>query len=447
MSPEAAPPESVLIEDGSVVTLAPGGAVFSPGFVFVEGGRIAALGGGAAPAELRARAGECVAARHKAVLPGLTNAHTHLSQTFMRGLAGGRPLLSWLRDLIWPLQSAMSASDLRLAATLGLVESLRCGVTHVVDHHKITTSPAHTAAICRAAETVGVRLTLARSWADRGKNAEAASGILSDLERLFDAYPAPEPGAQPPLIRIANGPLVPWRCSAETLKKSHALARRNAAPTHIHVSETREEVQMTLDETGLRPVAWLDSLGVLDESAQIVHAVWVDEAEIERLAQRRATVVHCPVSNAVLGSGIAPVAALHHRGVSVCLGTDGAASNDTQDVFETVKWTTGLARAATFDATKLPAMEVLRMAAAGHALIPGSPADLILVNLDHTRAMPVHDPVSALALSTHGSDVESVMVGGAWRMRAGGVVALDEAALLGECRAAALALRRRAGVN
>ena len=231
------------------------------------------------------------------------------------------------------------------------------------------------------------------------------------------------------------------------MKKAHALAQRHAAPTHIHVSETLEEVEMTLNETGLRPVAWLDSLGVLDESSQIVHAVWVDEAEMELLAQRKATVVHCPVSNAVLGSGVAPVAALHRRGVRLRLGTDGSASNDTQDLFETLKWAAGMARAATLDATVLPALDVLQMAAAGHALQPGAPADVIVVNLDHPRAMPVHNPASALALSTHGSDVEAVMVAGAWLVRGGRVLGLDETALLADCRLAAQALRQRAGID
>jgi 5-methylthioadenosine/S-adenosylhomocysteine deaminase len=433
--------DSILIENGAVVTLNAEAAVYAPGYLLSEGDRIAALGAGQAPPEVRARAARVIDARHQAVLPGLTNAHTHLSQTFMRGLAAGRPLLSWLRDLIWPLQAAMTPEDMRLAATLGLVENLRCGVTHVVDHHKVTTSPAHTGAVCQAAQTVGVRLTLARSWADRGKNAEPPDSILADLERLFAQYPG-APLAEG-LVSIANGPLVPWRCSEKTLRQTHALAGRYGAPTHIHVSETREEVQMTVDESGLRPVAWLDRLGVLDERAQIVHAVWVEEPEIALLAARGAAVVHCPVSNAILGSGVAPLAALRRSGLRLRLGTDGAASNDTQDLFETLKWALGLARATSLDAANPTPTDVLAMAAAGHALQVGAEADIILVNLNHSRAVPVHDPASALALSTHGSDVDTVLVGGRVVMRAQRVEVVDEPALLEACRTAALALRQR----
>jgi 5-methylthioadenosine/S-adenosylhomocysteine deaminase len=436
---------SILIENGAVITLNTEGTVYAPGYLLSEDGRIAALGAGQAPVEVRARATRVIDAHHQAVLPGLTNAHTHLSQTFMRGLAAGRSLLSWLKDLIWPLQAAMTADDMRLAALLGLVENLRCGATHVVDHQKITTSPAHTDAICQAAQSLGVRLTLARSWADRGKNAEPVESILADLEGLFAHYPGSSSAAS--LVTIANGPLVPWRCSPEMLQKTHALAQHHGAATHIHVSETREEVQMTVDETGLRPVAWLDSLGVLDEHTQSVHAVWVEAEEITRLAARGATVVHCPVSNAILGSGVAPLAALRRGGVRLHLGTDGPASNDTQDIFETVKWALGLARASTLDAANPAPADALGMAAAGHALGPGAPADLILVNLNHARALPVHDPVSALALSTHGSDVDTVLVGGEVVMQAQRVIGVDEPALLEACSAAATALRRRAERN
>jgi 5-methylthioadenosine/S-adenosylhomocysteine deaminase len=429
---------TLLIENGAVVTLDAERTVYAPGYLFVEGDRIAALGSGPTPPEIRARATEVLDARHQAVLPGFTNAHTHLSQTFMRGLSSGRSLLSWLKDLIWPLQAAMTPDDMHLAALLGLVENLRCGATHVVDHHKITATPAHTDAVCQAAQTLGVRLTLARSWADRGKNAEPPDSILADLERLFALHPGTG------LVSIANGPLVPWRCTAETLRQTHALAKQHGAPSHIHISETREEVQMTVDETGLRPVAWLDNLDVLDENTQIVHAVWIDESEITQLATRKATVVHCPVSNAVLGSGVAPLASLRRGGVRVHLGTDGPASNDTQDLFETVKWALGLTRATSLDAANPAPVDVLIMAAAGHALRPGTPADIILVNLDHPRAVPVHDPTSALALSTHGSDVDTVLVGGKVVMRARHVLGVDEPALLEACRLAATALRQRA---
>lgn len=426
---------TLLIRDGAV--LGPDGWL-EPGYVMVEGAMIAAVGAGTPPPDLTAD--EMLAARHRAVLPGFINGHTHLSQTFMRGLAGGRPLLRWLKELIWPLQAALSPEELRLAALLGLVENLRCGATGVVDHHKITTTPAHTDAVLEAARAVGLRFTLARAWVDRGTNAEAPADILADLERLWATV-----GVQP-LLTVANGPLATWRCSAETLRATQALARRYGAPTHIHVAETQDEVAMSRQETGLPPVAWLDQLGLLASDTQIVHAVWINEEEQALLAARGATVVHCPVSNAVLGSGIAPVAALHRQGVPLRLGTDGPASNDTQDLLETAKSALQLARAATLDPTALTPVDALALATDGRTLVPGVPADLIVVNLNHPRAAPVHDVTSALTLSCHGSDVETVIVNGRCLLREGRLQVLDEAALLDECRAAIRGLRRRAGI-
>lgn len=427
----------ILIRDGAVLT--PQGWL-EPGYVTINGGQIGQVLAGDPPPAIVTSATEVISAKHMAVLPGFTNGHTHLSQTFMRGLAGGRPLLAWLKELIWPLQKALSTEILQLAALLGLVENLRCGATSVVNHHKVTTQPAHTDAVLEAAATVGLRLTLARAWADQGTNAETSASILADLERLFTRYQNHRH------IQIANGPLVPWRCSAETLQSTFALAQSYAAPTHIHVSETAEEVQMTLGDTGLRPVEWLDSLGILDQKTHLVHSVWVDDSEIARIGARDALVVHCPVSNTVLGSGIAPLAPLLQAGVRIRLGTDGPASNDTQDIFETLKQAVCLARVVNHDPTILAPADALAMATDGHTLSGGANADVILVDLNHVRAVPVHDVSSALALATHGSDVDTVIVAGRILMRSKHVEVLDESALLDECRKAVRTLRDQAGL-
>ena len=429
---------TVLIENGSVLSRE---GWLEPGYVWVVGERIEAVGPGKAPHEISDQAGEIISANFCAVLPGLVNAHTHLSQTFMRGLAAGRPLIAWLKELIWPLQNTISPEELHLAALLGLVENLRCGATEVVNHHKVITTTAHTDAVCRAATAVGLRTTLARAWSDRGENCESPAAILADLDRLFTLWHGVDH------LNIANGPIALWRCSADMLRSSRELAQRNSSFTHFHVSESLEEVRMSLEETGLRPVSWLDSIDVLGADTQVVHAVWVDENEIVLLAQAGAPVIHCPVSNAVLGSGIAPLAELQSQGVSVRLGTDGPASNDTQDIWESLKTALSFARIKTLDVTVLSPREALRLAMGAEALIPGAPADLIIVNLNHPRAMPVHNIESALALSTHGSDVDTVLVAGQVLMRNRQLLMLDEAALLAECRQAIYSLRKRAGLT
>jgi 5-methylthioadenosine/S-adenosylhomocysteine deaminase len=428
----------ILIDNGRMLTSA---GWSESGYLTLQAGKIAALGEGPAPVELRQAAGQVISAEGMAVLPGLINAHTHLSQTFMRGLSAGRPLLRWLKELIWPLQSAMSLEELKLAALLGMVENLRSGATHVVDHQKITKSPEYTQAVGAAAGLIGMRLTLARAWADKGAGAEDPQAILDELEALFEAY------ANNFTVQIASGPLTPWRATAHTLQKTHTLARRYGGCTHIHVSETRDEVKLTLDETGMRPVAWLDALSVLDEATQVVHAVWVDADEIALLKTRSALVVSCPVSNAVLASGTTPLVEMHRTGIPLRLGTDGPASNDCQDGFETMKMALCLARLRGLDPTCLSPAEILRMATAGKALSPGEPADVILVNLRQVNAAPVHDLDSALVQCCHAGDVDTVIVSGKLLMHQKRVLVLDEDALLKECEQAIIGLRERAGLS
>lgn len=434
----------VLIYDGAVRT---GQGWLSPGYVAVQGGRIQAVAAGQPDEELLKSARQVIRAEGKALIPGLTNGHTHISQTFMRGLAAGRPLLRWLKELIWPLQSAMSVEEMRLAALLGLVENLKCGCTSVVEHHKVTTTRDHTRVIMEAARQVGVNCVIARLWSDKGVNSEDAGAILDEMQEWF-ALTRDSAGSSPrPFLYFASGPATPWRCSADTLQKTHDLAIKNGSFTHIHVAETRDEIQMSLDAYGMTPVRWLDTLGILGPQSQIVHAVWVDEEEIELLARREAVVVHCPVSNAVMGSGIAPVAAMLDKKVTLRLGSDGPASNDTQDLFETTKMALSLARAHLVDASILQPAQLLSIAASGQVIIPGAVADLILVNLVHERAAPVHDLDSALVLCSHGSDVDTVIVAGNILMRDRRLLNVDEEALLKECTQAVKLLRKRAGLD
>ncbi len=432
---------SILIHGGAVLT--PDGWI-EPGTVLVSGDKIAQVTLGEPSIDTVRQADIILDARNKAVLPGLTNAHTHLSQTFMRGLSAGRTLIPWLKEIIWPLERAMSVEELRLAATLGMIENLHCGVTQVVDHHKVITSPAHTDIVCEAAQKTGIRLVLARAWADQGSNAEKPDRILADLERLLEFWKSS--GNSEARIQIANGPLTLWRCTPDTLQKSYALAMQYGSFTHLHVSETQQEVQEIIRDTGLRPIHWMESLGLLGPNLQVVHAVWIDESEIDLLIDKGVTVVHCPVSNAILGSGIAPVSTMLRRKLNVFLGTDGSASNDTQDIFESLKFAVSFARASSLDTGVITLIDALKMATRGRTLTPGLTADIIVVNLDHPRAIPIHDIYSALVFCTHGSDVETVIVGGKLLIKDKQLLHMDEQALHNECALVAEKLLERVGL-
>lgn len=412
------------------------------GMLHIKDGRIAGLypGSKRVPSSIVDPV-EVISLKGRAVIPGLVNGHTHLSQTFMRGLSAGRPLLRWLKELIWPLQQALSPELMELAAMLGLLENAKSGAAYVVDHHKVTGEPGYTDSVIRAAEQSGLRVTIARAWADVGANAEPPDAIIEELQAYFETM------ALHPRITIASGPLTPWRCSADTLVKTHQLAVSHGQFSHIHLSETEDEVAMTLKETGLRPAAWLDSLGILDDHCQVVHAVWVDAEEINLLAERQSPVIHCPVSNAVLGSGIAPIREMLAQGVDLRLGSDGPASNDTQDCFENMKMALCLARAVNRDAEVLPPRQVLEMATCSPGLVEGDRADLAIINLESVWAAPVHDPDSALVMCSRVSDVSDLIVGGEFVMRDGIATMLDEDAILKEADKAIKLLRKKAGLD
>jgi 5-methylthioadenosine/S-adenosylhomocysteine deaminase len=413
----------------------------TPGFLSIQGGVISAVKPGEPDQEAFLQAEQVIDGNGMAILPGLVNGHSHFSQSFMRGLAGGRPLLQWLKELIWPLQSAFSKEEMYLASLLGLAENVRGGVTYVVDHHKITHTPEHTLAVKKAAEEIGLRCTIARAWSDRGNNPESGDAILDELEGWY--------GMQQPdsKVTFASGPLTPWRASGELIQKTHAQALRYGSFSHIHVSETLAEVEMTVEETGVRPVTWLDQLGILDEHVHIVHAVWVDEAEIELLKERNALVVHCPVSNAVLGSGIAPVGKMLARGVRMRMGTDGSASNDTQDCIENAKMAICLARAGHQDAANLTNDQALSMLIADRTIAVGDDADLTMIKLDTLRSAPVHDLTSAVTLCAHAEDVDTVIVAGKILMQNGRLTTIDEEILIKECNSAIKILKKRAGID
>ncbi len=430
--------ERILIHNGNVYQQQ---HWFTPGYLTIEAGKIKTVKSGLPQPEEFQQADQVIDAHGMAILPGLVNGHTHFSQSFMRGLAGGRPLLQWLKELIWPLQTTISSEEMYLASLLGLAENLRGGVTYVVDHHKITQSREHTQAVKRAVEEVGLRCTIARAWSDKGAKPENGNAILDEMEYWYSQQ---KTGS---LVSFASGPLTPWRATGEFLQQTHEQAIRYGAFTHIHVSETDEEVQMTLKEAGVRPVTWLDQLGVLDENTHVVHAVWVDDNEIETLKQRNALVVHCPVSNAVLGSGIAPIGKMLENGVRIRLGTDGSASNDTQDCLENTKMAICLARAAHHDAANLSNQQALEMSLSGKVIEPGADADLMMIDLNTLRSTPVHDITSAITLCAHAEDVDTVMVAGKVLMQNGRLTTIDEESLIHECNLAMKSLRKRAGID
>ncbi len=447
---------TLLIENGAILTLDDAQRLFNPGYLLIEDDRIAAIGPGDAPAGLR-RADATIDAHLMAVMPGMINAHTHLFQTFIRGLADDKPLLDWLKAAIWPVAQALTAEEAYVAALVGLVENLRGGATAVIDHQYIHTEPGNDDGVCQAAEEVGIRFLLARGWADIDYHPtlmETPERIVAETERLRQTWH----GRDNDRIRVEFGPLIPWGCTDETMLRTHRLSEGWQAGTHIHVAETQTEVAINLEKRGNRHIEWLAELGVLGPGMQLVHSVWLSDREIDLIAQSGAVVVHCPVSNMYLASGVARVPEMRARGITIALASDGPGSNNSQDMLETLKTTALLHKVSTLNAQILLPEDVLWMACRGGAIAFGQPhligslevgkqADVVLIDLDTPLAMPVHRLPSALVYNACARDTDTVIVAGRVLMRHKQITVLDEKALLAHARRACQNLFSRAGVR
>ena len=451
------PAVDILVHGGAVVTVDDDGTVHDPGWVYSRGNRVAEVGAGEPPAVRRRQADEVIDASGCAVMPGMTNAHTHLFQALFRGLADDKTLLDWLRDCIWPAAVHLDAEIAGAAALAGLVENLRGGATTVIDHQYIHTDEAINDAVCRAADELGVRFLLAHGWADRNyhpaleQTAEQAVARAETARRRWDGHDEDR-------IRVELAPLIPWGCSDEAMRTTVAAARNWGRGTHIHCAETAVEVDMSLEERGVRHVAWLGSLGVLGPDVQLAHSVWVDDDELDLIARSGSVVVHCPVSNMYLASGVAPVTGMRARGITVALASDGPGSNNRQDMFEVLKATVLLQKVHQLDALVLQPTDVLHMACRGGsaafgmpdefgALVEGQRADLVVVDLRSPFVAPVHGVASALVYNATPRDVRDVVVDGRILIRDGLLVVADEGQIMAKADDAARRLFDRAGIN
>ncbi|NPV85117.1 MAG: amidohydrolase [Anaerolineae bacterium] len=431
--------------------------VISPGYIVIEGERIVQVEPGQPSSDLVGKCDEVISASGCAVIPGLVNAHTHLFQTFLRGLADDKPLLEWLAAATWPGALAMTEEDFYLSAKLGFMENLKCGATSVLSQDYVQTSTRNMDVVAQAAEEIGIRALLARGYADREpyreEFRETPEQVIKETQRLVKYWNHRNGGR----IRVEFAPLIPWGCRGDTLQTISQLAKEWDVGVHIHVNETLPEVQMSLDEFGVRPIRWLADLGVLDEHWQLVHCVWLDEEEMDLIAKHGSLIIHNPVSNMYLASGIPKVVEWRKRGIPTALATDGPGSNNSQDMMEVLKFTACLQKVGTLNATALLPEDVLEMALWGGAkamrlenqigkLKPGALADIVLVNLRKAHIMPVHSAQSALVYNANGNDIDTVIVAGKVLVQNGKMKHVDEEKLLSDCQQAVERICKRGNI-
>lgn len=409
----------LLIEARWVVPVEPAGVVLDHHAVAVRDDRIVAVLP-QADARQRFTAARRTELPDHVLIPGLVNAHVHSAMTLLRGLADDLPLMRWLREAIWPAEGEhMSRSFVRDGTLLAAAEMLRGGVTTCNEMY------FYPEAAAEIFDQAGMRAVIGIIVLDfPTPYASNADDYLRKGLAVRDQWRGH------PRIGFALAPHAPYTLSDDSLIRVASLAAELDAPIHIHVHETAQEISEAIARDGTRPLHRLQRLGLLDGHFIGVHAVHLDDHDIELLGRYGCSVAHCPTSNMKLASGIAPVTRLQAAGVTVALGTDGTASNNRLDILREMREASLLAKVATLDASAVPAHLALRMATLDGAralamddrigsLVAGKLADLCAIRLDAPETRPCFDPVSHLVHVAGREHVSHVWVGGQLRVDKG----------------------------
>lgn len=452
-----------VIQGCAIATVDAQRAEHAAGHLVIQDDRIVAVGAGPAPVPDSGVAVRRIDGSGCLLTPGLVNCHDHLYQWLTRGLAQQATLFEWLREL-YPVWARLDGELLLAAARAGLSALARSGCSTSTDHHYIfpRTDEDLLAVEIGAADQLGVRFHPCRGSMDLGRSqgglppdevVEDRDAILAASEEAIDRFHDPRPGA---MVQIALAPCSPFSVSGELMAEVAELARRRGVRLHTHLAETADEEAFCRERFGIRPVEYLEDLGWLGEDVWLAHCVHLSPREVARFGQTGTGVAHCPSSNARLGAGIAPVAALARAGAPVGLGVDGVASNEAGELGPEIRQAMLFARLAGGPAA-LSARQALELGTINGArclgradelgsLEVGKRADVALWRLDGVDHAGIEDPVAALVLGPP-RPVELLMVAGRVVVAGGRLQTADEdeicSALIGACRR----LRERARVT
>jgi 5-methylthioadenosine/S-adenosylhomocysteine deaminase len=438
---------AILIKHGTLVTMDANNSIVT-GDLLIENDRIAAIG------DTRDSADVVIDASGSAVLPGFIQTHIHLCQTLFRGSADDLSLIDWLKTRIWPMEAAHTPESIAASARLGIAELIKGGTTSALTMETVN----HTDEVFKAVEETGFRATVGKCMMDKGDEVPSAlheqtdKSIAESLALLESWH-----GAANGRIRYCFAPRFAVSCTRELLERVAGLARERGVMVHTHASENTSECAIVEAETGMRNIAYLDSVGVSGNHVALAHCVHLTNEEIGILRATRTNVVHCPSSNMKLGSGIAPLTQLLGQGVSVSLGADGAACNNRLDMFTEMRLA-ALLQKTLRGPEAVTALNVLQMATIGGAkalglereigsLEVGKKADVILVRLEQLHSTPHVDPVSSLVYSAQASDVETVIIDGQLLMRERKLITIEERETLEQANVERARLFERASLQ
>jgi len=432
--------------------------VFQKGYLHIEDDRIVNVADGDAPDTIRSQADEIIDASGQIVMPGLINAHVHLQQTLVRGLADDREVWDWVQNVAFPVYGEMAEEEVYLATMVGIIENIRSGATATTDNQTVRSQPGNFDASFRAAKTSGIRYKLARGFNERGvpeQFIETTESIIEDMTRLYETWH----GQENERLRLDFNPHTLYLVTEETLIQAQEKALEWGIGIHLHTAESQEELDKFYQETGLRHVEWLADRELLGPHFQLGHAVWLNDEEIEKIAKSGAIPVHNPVCNMFCGSGVSPVPQMLDAGIPVAMGTDGQACNNGQEMIDTFKWVANLHKLNSRDAMVLAPEQIIQMSCRNGAYAFGQPdsigsleigkkADVIIVDLGDPRmTMPTLSMPSLLVNFARAEDVVTTIVDGEILMRDREILVLDEDELFTEFSAVRANLLARVGIT
>lgn len=374
---------------------------------------------------IQGEAKEVILGDGKIIFPSFANVHTHIPMTLLRGLGADLPLMDWLQKVIWPLESEfVSPQFVRDGTLLGLVEAIRSGTTLFIDMYFFEE------VVGEVCEEVGIRAGLGFGILDfPTKVAKTPEEYIERARKFIEDFKNRE------YVFPVICPHAPYTCSPKTLRMAKELADEYGLLLHIHVAETKGEVERIKEEYGTTPILHLDSIGFLDKNVLCAHVVWTTEEEREILKEKEVKVAHCPESNLKLASGIAPISDYVRRGILVGLGTDGAASNDNLNMHEETSTCAKLHKGANLDAKAIDAKTALKLGTENGFKIAGIKAgrieegfeaDFILVNTNFPEFHPLYDPIAQFIYSASSECIDTVVCKGKVLMEKRELKTIDE---------------------
>ncbi|MBD8498777.1 amidohydrolase [Paenibacillus arenosi] len=415
----------LLIKDVTIVTMLDNDQPFR-GDILIEDDKIKEIS-----SQVQEQADKVIQGNGKVAMPGLINAHQHTPMSLLKGFSDDLKLMDWLDKKMLPAENNMTPEDIYWGCKLSMAEMIKSGTTAFADMY------VHMNEIAQAIDEVGMRASLTRGLVffedDKGRRLREAMELIEQWH-----------GAAEGRITTMFGPHAPYTCPPEPLKEVIRLAEEKNLPIHIHLAETKEEIVKIRDKYNQTPTEYLYNLGLFEKShVLLAHAVHLTRKDISYLVGMRGGVAHNPVSNLKLGCGIAPIVEMLNRGIHVGLGTDGAGSATTLDMFEEIKTATWLQKLDYGDPTQIPAKKAIQLATINSAALLnidkevgtleiGKKADLILIDINKPHLMPHHNIESLIAYSVNGGDVDTTIVNGKVLMENRQLLTINEEELLQE---------------